>query len=496
MIRKFGLKNFKPFAETGMIPFAPITLIYGPNSGGKTSLVQSIRLLKQTLHPEGADVLIPRGRYVDLGSYHSLVHRHEVNRDLGFAVHYDYQRMRSATVVNRGPRDYERQIDMTFRHSSSGYADKTELCEIRYCLISPEETLLDVHMARKGMIYRQEPDDADVETEFSIKDAPSIESLAGYLSERDRRMFDNRGARLGREGIEYEGDQESRPTGIDQFRSLLTGVRISSRNGLPGRIQLGDHREERRKFFSTTYDVLSPLSIELISLFKNTSHLGPLRSHPARHYMSVSNVHDTVGQQGEFTPQILHQNDGIKDAVNRWFRSFEIPYTLEIQPLGNEVTGVIISLVLTDSRLNVPVAPSDVGFGIGQLLPVLVEGCISADKIICVEQPEIHLHPRLQAHLADFFIDTSIGSRSQRPNAAGTGNQWIVETHSETVVRRLQRRIREGTLSADDVSVLYVDPGEGGSRVTQLQMDDTGDFVDEWPGGFFDDGFKESIAGL
>lgn len=496
MIRKFGLKNFKPFAETEMIPFAPVTLIYGPNSGGKTSLVQSLRLLKQTLHPDGADILIPRGKYVDLGSYHSLIHRHDVSKDLGFAIHFDCQHQRAFGIGSRAPREYERRVELMFRHLSGGYADDTELSDIRYCLASGEEKILDVHMARKTHSSDQESDEADAETEFAIKDMAGIHSLANYLSDRERRLFDNRGARLGREGLEYDGGQDTRPIDPDHFRSLLTGVRISARSGLPGRIQLGDHREERRRFSSPVYDVLSPISSELIALFRKTTHLGPLRSHPARHYMSISNVHETVGQQGEFTPQILHQNQEIKHAVNSWFRSFEIPYTLDIAPLGNEVTGVIISLVLTDARLNVPVAPSDVGFGIGQLLPVLVEGCISADKIICVEQPEIHLHPRLQAHLADFFIQTSIGSRGRRPNEAGTGNQWLVETHSETLVRRLQRRIREGVLSNQDVCVLYVDPGEDGSRVMQLRMDETGDFIDEWPGGFFDDGFKESMAGL
>lgn len=496
MIRKFGLKNFKPFAETAMIPFAPVTLIYGPNSGGKTSLIQSIRLLKQTLHPDGADVLIPRGKYVDLGSYHSLIHRHEVSRDLGFSVHFDYQHQRPFGIGGRAPREYERQVELTFRHLSVGYADNTELCDVRYCLASDEESILDVHMARKTHSPDQELDESESESEFAIKDVAHIASLARYLSDRERRMFDNRGARLGREGLEYDGGQDNRPTDVEQFIALLTGSRISSRSGLPGRIQLGDHREERRRFSSPIYDVLSPISSELIALFRNTSHLGPLRSHPARHYVTISNVRETVGQQGEYTPQILHQNEDIKHAINRWFRSFEIPYTLDIASLGNEVTGAIISLVLTDARLNVPVAPSDVGFGIGQLLPVLVEGCVSTDKIICVEQPEIHLHPRLQAHLADFFVQTSTGTRGRRPGEAGTGNQWLVETHSETLVRRLQRRIREGGLSTRDVCVLYVDPGEDGSRVMQLRMDETGDFVDEWPGGFFDDGFKESVAGL
>ncbi len=501
MIRKFGLKNFKPFASTELIPFAPITLIYGPNSGGKTSLIQSLRLLKQTLSIDGADVLNPRGKYVDLGSYKSLIHRHETERDLSFSVVFDARRVRRGFIGSRAPHDCERKVDIRFRHSAENQADNTGLHDIRFTLSNTDRVILDISLVRKraDAIDEEvaEPDLEIMDGEFAMYDVDSIQSLAEYFAEREQRQFDIRNVRLNRRGNEFESADELRKIDVKEFVDLLSGVRIASRSGLPARIQLPGDREQRRRFNSFQYDVLTPISTEFIDLFQSTSHLGPLRSHPARHYVTLSNIHDSVGQQGEFTPQVLHQRSEICGAINEWFLQFEIPYVLEIQALGNEVTGTIISLVLTDSRLNVPVAPSDVGFGIGQLLPVLVEGCIASEQIICVEQPEIHLHPRLQAHLADFFIKTSaVRGNNWRSTDPGKGNQWIVETHSETLIRRLQRRIREGVLSNNDVSVLYVEPGVGGSQVLQLRLDEVGDFVDEWPGGFFDDGFKEAIGGI
>ena len=74
------------------------------------------------------------------------------------------------------------------------------------------------------------------------------------------------------------------------------------------------------------------------------------------------------------------------------------------------------------------------------------------------------------------------------------GKQWIVETHSELLIRRIQRRISEGTLKPNDVSVLYVDPGDDGSKIEVLELDEDGNFTDEWPHGFFDEGFNELIA--
>ena len=145
---------------------------------------------------------------------------------------------------------------------------------------------------------------------------------------------------------------------------------------------------------------------------------------------------------------------------------------------------------LKDRRTKVTVAPSDVGFGIGQLLPILVEGLVAERRIVCVEQPEIHLHPRLQAHLADFLIDTA-GADAPNDRRHTNANQWIVETHSEALILRVQKHIRAGKLKADNVSVLYVEPGPEGSTIRQLRLDDDGEFMDTWPNGFFEERFDD-----
>ena len=103
-----------------------------------------------------------------------------------------------------------------------------------------------------------------------------------------------------------------------------------------------------------------------------------------------------------------------------------------------------------------------------------------------MEQPEIHLHPALQAELADVFIETALGQRK---------NTFILETHSEHLILRLLRRIREGKITPDDVGVVYVEPLARGSRFIELRIDDEGDFIDEWPGGFFEESFHEKFAG-
>jgi predicted ATPase len=123
-----------------------------------------------------------------------------------------------------------------------------------------------------------------------------------------------------------------------------------------------------------------------------------------------------------------------------------------------------------------------------------VEGAVATNAVICVEQPEIHLHPRLQAHLADFFIDTACVSHQDVENRWKGSNQWIIETHSEALMVRLQRRMREGVIAPADVSVLYVEPSVEGARVTQLELDERGTFLTEWPDGFFEETFEDLMG--
>jgi predicted ATPase len=149
--------------------------------------------------------------------------------------------------------------------------------------------------------------------------------------------------------------------------------------------------------------------------------------------------------------------------------------------------GDLLHLELLDRRFDPPVAVSaaDVGFGVSQLLPLVVQLVFARDQIVCIEQPEIHLHPRLQSEFAELLIEST--------SAEGRANQVVVETHSEHLMLRLQRKVRAGEIAPADISVLYVDINEarGTGEVRRLRLDDRGRFLDRWPGGFFDERFAE-----
>jgi predicted ATPase len=163
-----------------------------------------------------------------------------------------------------------------------------------------------------------------------------------------------------------------------------------------------------------------------------------------------------------------------------------------LKMLKNRVGEKYDELVLLDLRSNTPVTHRDVGIGISQVLPVLVHAEANEWNLIAIEQPELHLHPALQAELGDVFIESALGLRK---------NTFLIETHSEHLILRIMRRIRETHLktlpkgctpiTSKDVSILFVEPDGARSIIREMPLNDLGELVKAWPGGFFEEGYRE-----
>jgi predicted ATP-dependent endonuclease of OLD family len=149
-------------------------------------------------------------------------------------------------------------------------------------------------------------------------------------------------------------------------------------------------------------------------------------------------------------------------------------------------------LVMYDRRSKTLVSHRDVGIGISQVLPVLAYSFAFEEKLFAIEQPEIHLHPALQSELADVFIESALGERR---------NTFLLETHSEHLLLRVMRRMRETFESTlpegcravrpEDVMVLFVEPDGARSIVREMPLNERGELVKAWPGGFFEEGLRE-----
>lgn len=210
------------------------------------------------------------------------------------------------------------------------------------------------------------------------------------------------------------------------------------------------------------------------------TYLGPLREYPERHYIFSGSSPINVGKSGKNMTDMLFMNKPLIKEVNEWLDRFEINYNMQINKIEDSEITDVYSMSLIDKINNVSVSPLDVGFGISQILPIIVQSLISKNSCICIEQPEIHIHPKLQTIFGSFLAQ-----------CIKQNNQFIIETHSEHILLRLKRLIKEGKLTNDDVCVVYVDRTQNGSKCTELRLDEDGDFIDEWPDDFFEEGYKE-----
>jgi len=154
--------------------------------------------------------------------------------------------------------------------------------------------------------------------------------------------------------------------------------------------------------------------------------------------------------------------------------------------------GDLTELIMTDLRSGTYVSHRDVGIGVSQVLPVLVSAYAATNQLIAIEQPEIHVHPKLQAELGDVFIESALGDRK---------NTFLIETHSEHLLLRIMKRMRQTfehelpkaalPVGAADVMVVYVEPDGPRSIVREMPLNDRGELVKAWPGGFFEEGLRE-----
>jgi hypothetical protein len=224
--------------------------------------------------------------------------------------------------------------------------------------------------------------------------------------------------------------------------------------------------------------------------FPRIRYVGPFRERPQRFYRLPARSPESVGTVGEDAPHILaddvSRGDGQLLRSIDGFLSREVPgWRVDIDLSRN-----LYSIVLTsteDARVQVNLA--DTGTGIAQVLPILVQRALDQarppqdDVLEIIEQPELHLHPAAHAALADLYLGGLSAGRCR----------FLIETHSETFVLRLRRRIAEGSLNPNDLALYFVDRAGVSAQVRRLHVDELGN-VEDWPAGIFSEDYQEVRA--
>jgi len=561
--------NFKAFADTQRIPLKPITLIFGPNSAGKSSFIHSLALAheaqfgreKRSLSRLDVHHTDVGGSAIDLGGFRQYVHRGQLNR----RVEWGAELKVSALAAGKDQR--LAQLLASIETVSLSIALGIELDDLDRPRIGAAPKVDAIEVTGDGAELlrmssrRTDGQGTTLRLDRVASDHPVFRQVLKAIVESATTSEEMRPE-------DFEGANEAIAlllpdllVRVDQF--FPTAVDLPKAEGaelspvsMLFPVSKGNRKEDIAqavRFYlpRTLNDLIKGLADTLAAELKQLQYLGPLRSFPARHLAFAEHEDANWYAGGGYAWDVVRRDDAVREAVNGWLGSSKLktPYKLVVRslvaadqlkdPLASGLEAIadddeamflgsvdkdgfvmnhypprddvrpffqdvdasaevlakavessdierIRELVLVDQRTSTVVTHRDVGIGISQVLPVLVMAYGSQGKLLAMEQPEIHLHPALQAELADVFIEAALGPRQ---------NSFILETHSEHLILRLMRRIREGKVKSDDIGVVFVEPLARGSRFLELRIDEEGDFIDEWPGGFFEESFHEKFAG-
>ena len=419
---KLSIKRFKSILELENFEFKPLTLLTGINSSGKTSLVQSLLLLKQTLESESKEALILDGKYLSADSVHELVFGKNETDQFEFTIELENSDLSNLPVYD---------------------AKRITYIKYKVCF----------HV-NDGVYVRS----ADVDMKL-------VDASVGFILTLDEKIHDGRKYQIKLKHLKMlHGNSE-----IDFSKPF----NVAFSNFFP---QFASRVESGVNPLTITMPYMEDVMKLVSAYFSNIFYIGPLRVKPEAVISYTSSNLKNVGNDGLFTRFVLHNRQGEKvneketllQATSRWIcQKFQLAESLKTVQDGTSSYRVVLK------NNNLEVDLSHMGLGVSQVLPVVVQGLlVPVGGTLIVDSPEVHMHPSVQADLIDFFIELAM-----------SGRKVIFETHSDHIITRLRRRVAEG-MDPQNINLCFVTGTEMGSTYATLDIDSTGTFFGSLPDKF------------
>ena len=435
MLSHLIVQNFKSWKSLD-VEFGQVTGLFGTNSSGKSSLLQFLLMLKQTKNATDRGLVLDfgaPGQLINLGSYQDIIHSHNKKVKLEWTL--------------------------------------TWMLTDKLSIHNPEGN-------RKNILA--------TDSEITIRSLAYLQGLS-LASDFLEYQFGGHAFSIEHEKPSSTGFQlySKHPVGTN-FRFTRNHARAWS---LPGPIKTHLFPDQAKTYYKNS-DFLSIFESEYESIMDSIYYLGPLREYPKREYTWSGTSPMDVGLRGERTMEATAKKETRNLGGKTHYKSFEemIAYWLKELKLIHEFKIKEIARNTNLYRVDVKRdenSPSalltDVGFGVSQVLPALVLlYYVPVGSTVLMEQPEIHLHPSVQSGLADVILKVAETRKLQ----------VIIESHSEHLLRRFQRRVAEGKFQADRIKLFFCDNADGESRLVDLDLDSFGQ-IQNWPANFFGDEMAE-----
>ena len=498
------LQNFKGIRDPIRIEMKPITLLFGPNSAGKSTIVQAIHYAREILERNNlnADRTLYGGEVINLGGFKNLVYRYNLN--LPIMMQFDLD------LSNVDLPEYSDQ------YLEINLSEAIETAWIKLTIKWHE-------LSQQAILTAYEVGINGVEiAKIITSEEGQNHSLQGKLNHPLILSF-----------FSYDIEKY-----VEEHNQIIDGwVKVAALNfaALPKwgksfeiiETELSSIFGEEGQIYSEY--LLSQVTIgpgeRLRDMLRQFRYLGPIRKIPPRNFDPTLSPDEASWANGMAAWNTLYRKDQtFLEEVSQWMAEdnrINTGYHLRInQFVELDISlkdGILLSgcdqidnytyselqklpihrrLVLVEKNNGLEVLPQDVGVGISQLLPVVVAALDTNstemfEYIVAIEQPELHIHPAIQVALGDIFIS----------QINKTDMIFLLETHSENLLLRLLRRIRETNdnelpteelkLQPEQISVIYVEQQNDGVKLSPLRVDETGEFIDIWPQGFFEERAEE-----
>lgn len=577
-ITAITIENFKGIREPVRVELKPITLLFGPNSAGKSTIVQALHYAREIFerHNLNPDKTLLGGESMDLGGFESLVHGHDLNLPirLGFELNLSNEDLPDYMA---GLPDYAKQVLEEYDgpyHTVVANVDSAKVeVEVRWDGVREQpyiaqykvwtnwEDLLRITGSADGLhieisnlnplnpVFFPNSEDKHILKDRDGKtftpDFASQEKLRKYFRPSPDEAANTVRDFIARAQSGQEIEDIYNDVSLSEIDSglllpwLLLYFDVSGIPGITVPLKLSGQKlalpiwEKQLSIEGLLSDgwfedgeipnfvrMLSALTVgpgELVrNWLRNFCYIGPLRHIPNRNHKPATSPEQSRWSNGIAAYDLLNAGSStFIDKVNEWlvdegrlnsgysvevkkYRELENDHPLmlailqerildEDKDLRNQLLAlpVLRRLLIRDEARDIELAPQDIGVGISQVLPVVVAALHHKTGIVAIEQPELHIHPAFQVALGDLFIEQI----RQRPDLT-----FILETHSEHLMLRFLRRIRETgeneapenrTLSPAELSIYFIEQGDSGISCIPIRVDEDGDFIDRWPRGFF-----------
>ena len=448
-ISKLTLRNFKTF-KNSTFSFSKITILAGANSAGKSTILNALSAIAQNNNAQHFPFKFHNyGENIHLGGFKDIINSDLRNKEETFSIKVDMEDKKNTYTLSG---EYE-------------YNKKTSQIQLLSLYSSLEEFNIKIEKnSDRYRIYKEYKNkDAPLFNEdFLIKFLEDIKLEVSILKKNENRRSSSK---KNSNSIFSEDEKEKLMQHMKKMQSAI-GNWQNLTNSEDERIDIQNVPEEYKKEFSELEKIFSEFK-------SHTIYIGPIRPYPSRHYYLQTQPEkiDSLG------------NNAIHLLVE-WSKTNSERYSKAIADLRDlKLIEEISTNALKDELIEVSVTPynhkksvniSDVGFGLSQILPIVIANITSEkNSNILVNQPEVHLHPSCQAQLANYFAKES------------EDKNFIIETHSEYLINRFRLLVQNGTLKKENIKIIYIDSINNDTITHNITINDSGD-LEGAPSSFFD----------